>query len=305
MGTNTKYYPGMRLGPYDILFISRDYKESNGNWIGTFECPMCGKHFQTRINRIVSGEARSCGCFSKRADNMIGKVNKLNYKIIAPIYKEHSRNAYWKCKCLFCGSEFEITTADFNYGVKHKCPKCFDGVLKIPGSHSGRTPEDLTGQKFGMLTAIEYAGDRKWKCLCECGNISYHRADTLKDGNVISCGCISSKGEWKIGSLLKELNIEYYPQKTFDSCRFPNTNALAKFDFYLEELNILIEYNGIQHYEYREETSGWNTKENFEITQYRDQFKINWCKENNIKLIIIPYTDFDKLDKGYLLNLIS
>lgn len=57
--------------------------------------------------------------------------------------------------------------------------------------------EDLTGQKFGKLTVLEYVGRDKcrhsiWKCLCECGNISFPLATSLKSGVTKSCGCQES-----------------------------------------------------------------------------------------------------------------
>ena len=99
------------------------------------------------------------------------------------------------------------------------------------------------------------------------------------------------------------MNIEFIFQKTFENCRFPNTNALARFDFYLPNFNCVLEYNGSQHYKFRD--SGWNTEENYKQTIYRDNYKKAWCKNNQIKFIEIPYTDFDKINKNYLLSLLS
>lgn len=57
---------------------------------------------------------------------------------------------------------------------------------------------DYTGEKFGKLTAIEFAGRRKtsggeskrtWKCACDCGNIITVDASSLSSGNTQSCGC--------------------------------------------------------------------------------------------------------------------
>lgn len=57
------------------------------------------------------------------------------------------------------------------------------------------TRKDLTGQKFGKLTIIEYAYTDNyrraiWKCQCECGNIVEVRGDMLRNGNTKSCGCL-------------------------------------------------------------------------------------------------------------------
>lgn len=58
---------------------------------------------------------------------------------------------------------------------------------------------DLTGQRFGRLTVIEYAGKRvsqsgkastMWKCKCDCGNIKDVRQGSLRRGTTQSCGCL-------------------------------------------------------------------------------------------------------------------
>lgn len=41
--------------------------------------------------------------------------------------------------------------------------------------------------------------------------------------------------------------------------------------------------------------SGWDTQEYFEKTQQRDNYKNQWCKDNNIPLIRIPYIHYDDL----------
>ena len=49
--------------------------------------------------------------------------------------------------------------------------------------------QDLTGKRFGRLTALEYDHEKqKWKCQCDCGNITYKRTGHL-NANAVSCGC--------------------------------------------------------------------------------------------------------------------
>ena len=80
-------------------------------------------------------------------------------------------------------------------------------------------------------------------------------------------------------------NIPFQTQKTFETCKYDN-GYYAYFDFYVDN-KYLIEYDGIQHFEAKDE--GWNTKENLIKTQLRDQFKNQWCEKNKIPLIRIPY----------------
>lgn len=55
--------------------------------------------------------------------------------------------------------------------------------------------KDISGQKFGRLTALEPVGRNKcghviWKCECECGNFTMVGGAELRRGNTRSCGCL-------------------------------------------------------------------------------------------------------------------
>ena len=54
--------------------------------------------------------------------------------------------------------------------------------------------KDLTGQKFGRLTVIEFSriadgGEAVWKCKCFCGAISFVLGSAIRSGSTKSCGC--------------------------------------------------------------------------------------------------------------------
>lgn len=54
---------------------------------------------------------------------------------------------------------------------------------------------DETGNKYGMLTVIEYVPHYKtpgahWRCRCECGMETITYGAHLRAGRVVSCGCI-------------------------------------------------------------------------------------------------------------------
>lgn len=58
---------------------------------------------------------------------------------------------------------------------------------------------DLTGNKYGRLTVLGDVGKRTgrgkilWQCLCECGRVTFVRADHLKNGSITSCGCLNEE----------------------------------------------------------------------------------------------------------------
>ena len=68
----------------------------------------------------------------------------------------------------------------------------------------GRRPRDLSGQKFGLLTAVypterrDHRGSVYWHCVCECGNEIDVAAGALLDGNNRSCGCLKDKNQKQI-----------------------------------------------------------------------------------------------------------
>lgn len=97
--------------------------------------------------------------------------------------------------------------------------------------------------------------------------------------------CNDSKGEKKCISFFKQNNINYIRQHSFDDCK--NVYSL-RFDFYLLDLNICVEYDGIQHFIYQ---PIFGSYDNFLELQKRDMIKNQYCLDNNIRLIRISYLD--------------
>lgn len=69
---------------------------------------------------------------------------------------------------------------------------------------------DLTGKKYGRLTAIRRTSERKrgrivWECLCECGGAKKTDTDQLTTGNTKSCGCLQRESRSKTGSRTRNL----------------------------------------------------------------------------------------------------
>ena len=166
--------------------------------------------------------------------NLLGqKFNKL-IVIDGPIIK--NKRTYWTCQCE-CGKIKNIRADMLKAGSTKSCG-CFKTTSLI--NYNKNKPHlDLTNQRSGKLTAIEPTDQRTldgrviWKCLCDCGNIVYVDTHSFQTQKKQSCGCLISKGENIIYNLLTLANIPFETQKTFPSCRFPDTNYFARFDFYV------------------------------------------------------------------------
>lgn len=221
-----------------------------------------------------------------------GKLTAL-YRTNNHVAKNGRERVQWVCKC-DCGN-YTIVTAD-HFNETQSC-----GCLQK--EKAANNLKDLTGKTFGKFTVLKRDKDKNnhtyWICKCECGQIKSVASSSLIQGISLSCGCLGkSKGEYLISQILKENNIKFETQKTFETCRFKDTNALARFDFYLSDYNILIEYDGERHF--KASGYGWNTKENLLKVKQHDNYKNRWCQSNNIKLIRISYTDYDKINWNYI-----
>lgn len=212
--------------------------------------------------------------------------------VIAPTRDKNGR-FQWLCKC-DCGSETSVLTSNLKQGRTKSC-----GCQ----ARLGRKKKiELIGQKIGHLTVIEPTEQRQgnmvvWKCLCDCGNLKEVKGWYLTRGIVSSCGCLKSKGEQKISQILSENNIKYEREKIFDTCLSP-TGAPLHFDFYVEN-KYLIEYDGEQHF--LTQPNSLYSQEHIKKIQLYDKIKNDWCKNNQIPLIRIPYIKFNSLTLDDLL----
>ena len=144
---------------------------------------------------------------------------------------------YWHCRCE-CGNECDVAGASLRAGRTKSC-----GCLKKETDRASKNNwDDLTGKKFGHLTAIERVqsdkyGHAKWKCVCDCEAhteiIVY--ADNLKKGHTQSCGCDRrSHGELKVEQILRENNIPFVQE--YHAFKF-SSGRWATFDF-MQIINI-------------------------------------------------------------------
>lgn len=221
---------------------------------------------------------------------------KINRLTVLSKGTKHGKEWYWKCRCE-CGNNCEVSGSSLRAGRTKSC-----GCLK---RESDKKPKgnviDLVGQKFNKLTVIkrngsDRRGEARWICECECGNQITVLSSNLRSGHTISCGCERrSKGELAIAKLLTENNIPF--KQEVSMFKFANgTNA--RFDFYVDN-KYLIEYDGETHYQYN--LHGWHNKEQLKAQQERDVIKNQWCLDNNISLIRIPFTILSKLTINDLL----
>ena len=199
------------------------------------------------------------------------------------------------CQCS-CGQYTMINLQDFLSGKVKSCG-CYSSEKKI--ERCKKTAVDFTQSDRNINPFYKYispTSQRKhsqivWEIECRKCKKHYFEAPNelisekrTHGSNPCECYRKYSIGVQKIKYVLEENNIEYHMEKTFDTCVSPKGNLLS-FDFYLPNFNILIEYDGEQHFK----TAFGQQEEKLILQQLYDNIKTEWCSKNNIKLIRIPY----------------
>jgi very-short-patch-repair endonuclease len=95
--------------------------------------------------------------------------------------------------------------------------------------------------------------------------------------------CNESKGEKLVAEWLAVNNINFEREVCIR-----DFNKYKRFDFYLPELRMYIEYDGIQHFEC---LSYFGGKKSYEKRIKIDKLRVDYCKNSGIRLHIITYLD--------------
>lgn len=112
----------------------------------------------------------------------------------------------------------------------------------------------------------------------------------------------ASRGEIKIQEILKEADLDFQEQYSFPDL-VSNTGRPLRFDFAVfddqHNLDFLIQFQGIQHYQAKDVFGGRN---GLRKQQFNDMRKREYCKSHDIKLVLIPYWDQNRITYDYIMN---
>lgn len=287
---------GSVFGSYLVLAQDKTSHPSAAARYWKIRCIYCGEEKSIRSDGL-----KKCPICKCQKDKMIG--NTFGDFLVLEKSKEKAKDncLKYKCQCIHCGNIEEVASNVLRSQRKH-CSNC----------HSrASTLIDLTGKTYGFLkvlyrdTSPIYMGhenDAYWVCQClKCGSIKTIRGHSLRNGLTQSCGCIKSFGEEQIATILINNDILFQREYIFDDCYLTNKKNKLRFDFAIFNadgtLSHLVEYDGKQHFEENIRNSGWNTRDNYEQTHLRDEYKNNYCKSHHIKLIRIKYNEEITLQK--------
>jgi predicted RNA-binding Zn-ribbon protein involved in translation (DUF1610 family) len=313
-GCKQCYYDSLKKSQNDFIKEAKEkfpeYDFSNTIYINRrtsikFICPKHGEQTIYPGNMLYKNEGcKECGNEHKKQlmlkdeSEIIEKSKAIfnnkyyNYKFI---YPENSRRRI-SMICKEHNYTFENTVAN-HIILKQGCKMCAIENQKKAITKSLEVYIEQCYNKFNTLYDFpnienEYKnGESNISIKCNrCGNIFIRRAKAFLNQNSTCPDCNSSNGEIAVLGVLKKNKINYIHHYYFKDCVYKNK---LEFDFYLLDYNIVIEYQGKQHYV----DNGWKSGKEFKEQQIRDKIKREYCKNNGIKEIEIPYWDYDKIEQ--------
>ncbi len=251
----------------------------------------CGKDVYASTHDLERGKTKSCGCYKREMAHLRVRVKpgdvygKLT--VLQRVENNTDQHSKWDCLCE-CGNHVFVYGKDLT-GCRNRtmCVEC----AKV--AQADKRALDITGQRFGKLTAVRCVGSKRnsriWECKCDCGQTTFVSAAMLSYGNTRSCGCMRahSYNEELINDMLFNKHITYSREYSFYDLVSESGKPL-RFDFAIFSNNALIcliEYQGEQHYIIANSGFGQYQRD------VSDALKRDYCNIHNIPLFEIRFDD--------------
>lgn len=288
-------------------------------------CDYCGKEYTPKYNHYLhshennskdacnNGNCKRLKSLETLKDKNIDSIwNKLEdyirqkgYKLITK--KEEFINSRMQIKYI-CPKHGEQDSTYQNLINNHcGCIKCAYEEKTNKNRNSIEKVKSIIESEFNnvWVNPNEYENAHKRNLVILCGCCGKNTFTTnfvnYKHGQKRCSFCSSSMSIYEkyIYDYLSELELNFIFQKTFPNLK---DKKYLIFDFYLQDYNLCIEYDGEQHYNsHFYETMPKNPLSTFENTIKHDKMKTEYCIKNNINLLRIPYTQ-DKHIKEIIQN---
>lgn len=194
-----------------------------------------------------------------------------------------------KIKCNVCGNIFEKTPVKMT-GVAHEGCYICSGKNKYKTTDSFKKEvEEKYPDTYEILGEYEKARKPLKVRRKKCNHVYLISPDNLLRGKGCpKCTIRQSSYMDLTEKYFQDKKIIFEKEKRFDDCKHIRT---LPFDYFLKDYNCCVEVDGEFHFdEYYNGGTGW--AKNKEEIHIRDEIKTNYCKNNNILLIRLPYYYF-------------
>lgn len=249
-----------------------------------------------KCSRIKASKNKNATTLKDRQESLYSRLlditKEKGYILLTSIDSISKNSDYIEYKCPIHGVH---SMRIYNMLNGKGCPECRVEHLRSTFQLSpDEVKERVKSCDMEILNPDEYVnqGTKNLRVICpECGEefLSSLSVITNRNGQVCpSCSHNESKGERAIRHYLESNNIGFIQEKWFRDCR---DRKPLRFDFYIPDYNMCIEFDGDQHFYDKGDFST-----SLEYTQKHDEIKNKYCTDNNIKLLRIPYWKYSKIE---------
>ena len=247
----------------------------------------CHKH--GIFEKIAGDHLRGFGCPDCVFDDISISLKNDFFKKAKDVHGD--RYDYSKVKYIAMISKIQLNCKEHgNFSIVAKthlssegyCPKCKNRDKVEDFKYKAKS---VHGELYDYSKIKKYS--KKVEIVCK------------KHGSFIQCSskhitcqsgcprCNNSKGEKAVGKFLKRLKLDFKDQVRFEKCRGVNNRKLV-FDFFLPSLNMVIEFDGRQHFDKIDFFGG---EKIFKTQIENDKIKNDFCMKNNINMLRIKFNE--------------
>ncbi len=262
------------------------YYKSNLKVIIT--CPTHGD-FNMRPNNHLNGQGcPSCGGKDEITIEDIKKRNfdkyGTKYDVLTKTYINADNKITFKCN----KHNHIFHSTIYHHLKSHACKYCLKehiASLTAENVHSFKErAKEIHHNKYDY-SMVNYRGNKiPVHIICKKHGSFYQRPD----GHITGSGCpvcAGSEGERKIFNFLKNKDINFIREYKLPGYKY-------RYDFYLPDYNLLIEYHGQQHYK---PIPLWGGKKGLWERRFNDKVKRSLARTFKHEMLTIPYTEFEKI----------
>lgn len=253
-------------------------------------CPDCNNYWNVRYDQFLTGT--NCPNCTPTGRNVTtfeeflrGAREKHGDKY------DYSKVEYKTLKddiTIICPFHEEFTQIASNHLFRSGCPQCAIDDQTMKTSEFLELASDILDAFEFHIEGDYLPATKEFKIKCKkCGHVfPKDRRGILNHPICPNCSIKSYTGENKIKKFLNEKEIVFFFRKTYPDLRDVD---LLSYDFYIPSLELLIEYNGIQHYKWVKFFQP--TIEHFYKQQLHDKMKLDYAIKNVINFEIIHYKE--------------
>lgn len=294
---NEKFIMELKSVHGDLYDYSRVVYSGSANKIEIL-CKIHGSFFLQANKHLRGAGCQKCSkrekhekIFKKSLNKFISKATKVHgYAYDYSNVNFNGSNGKIEIVCKLCGKH--ILTTPQNHILGRGCLDCLKNKLKFEKFLKDFKLIDGCDD-FDFSNSFYSGCKSNMRVFCKICNEYFYKSPYYLLKGVGCPKCKDSIGERKIKNFLRINSIVFEQQFRFSECKDKRT---LPFDFAVFEdkektkLKLLIEFDGIGHYE----QISWNGNKKLKTLEgckKRDSIKNNYCKNNNLKLIRIPYWD--------------